>query len=253
MSPQPKTDEFYINYATVPPSYRRFLIKFIASLVVGLLLFTVVLPRVHAQFNTGKLYGKQELEGLLVADPVPHLMVPRSGNTEEDNSFSRYALLGTGKTGAKPAVLEHLGEWVKLNGVVVSRNQLSVIAALSAEKIEQPPTLPATSKEGTPLGKFSLVGEILDGKCYPGVMKPGQGKTHRACAIRCIVGGVPAVFRVQNSTHDVMYLLLADQNGKAVNDQIQDLIADSIQITGEVIQYDDMYVIQADPNSYERV
>ena len=83
-------------------------------------------------------------------------------------------------------------------------------------------------------------------------MKPGRTKVHRACAIRCISGGVPAVFRVENNG-DVMYFLLADPNGQAVNDQILDLVADHIRITGEVLQYDDMYVIQAEPDTYERI
>jgi len=45
--------------------------------------------------------------------------------------------------------------------------------------------LPSTS-----LGTQTLVGEIVDSKCFLGVMNPGQLTTHRACAIRCISGGV---------------------------------------------------------------
>ncbi len=251
MTPEPKADEFYINYGKVPPSYRRFLIKFLSSLVVGVLIFAVVLPQVHNQFNTGKLHGRRDVEGLLVSEPVPHLIVPRPGTASDEQAFSRYVLTGTGKTAPKSSILEQVGQWVKLNGIVVSRNQLS--AARSAEPIQAPANVQPMPDQGTQLGEFSLVGEILDGKCYPGVMKPGQGKTHRACAIRCISGGVPAVFRVQNRRDNVMYFLLADSQGKAVNDRILGKIGDNLRITGKVIQYDDMYVIQADPSSYERV
>ncbi len=246
-----KEDEFYINYASVPPSYRRFLIRFIPLVVIGIVLFAAVLPGVHNQFNAGKLQGSHQLNGILVAEPVPHLMVPRPGNTNSDIPFSRYLLSGTGKTAPKPAVLEHLGQWVKLSGTVVSRNQLSVIAARSAEPIEPPQNV--IPKQGSSLGQYSLAGEIVDSKCYPGVMKPGQSKTHRACAIRCISGGVPAVFRVQNEQNDVMYFLLVDEQGKAVNDQILDWVADPIQITGEVVQYDDMFVLQAKIDTYKKL
>ena len=249
----PNTDEFYISYAPVPPSYRRFLLRFVPLLVAGAVLFAVFLPVVHDQFNVGKIQGVQELEGLLVADPVPHLVVPRPGNVESNVPFSRYVLSGTGKTAPKASVLEHLGQWVKLNGIVVSRNQLSVIAVRSTEVIDPPTSVSISPNDGTSLGQYTLTGEIVDGKCYPGIMKPGQGKTHRACAIRCISGGVPAVFRVQNNRNDVMYFLLADRQGQAVNDRILDLVADPIRIVGEVIQYDDMFVVQADPNTYERV
>lgn len=252
MSPQPvQNDEFYINYSSVPPSYRRFLLRFIPLLVMGIVLFSVVLPGIHNQFNTGKPHGGQEINGLLIAEPVPHLMVPRPGNTDAGVSFSRYLLSGTGKTAPKAPVLKHLGQWVKLKGIIVSRNQLSVIAAKSAEPIEPPQN--AMPEIGTSLGEHSLAGEIVDSKCYPGVMKPGQSKTHRACAIRCISGGVPAVFRVQNKRNDVMYFLLADEQGKAVNESILDLIADPVRITGEVVQYDDMFVLKAKPSTYKRL
>ncbi|MEO0376258.1 MAG: hypothetical protein AAF329_16880 [Cyanobacteria bacterium P01_A01_bin.17] len=253
MKNQSKPDEFYISYAPVPKGYRRFLFRFVPLLVIGVILFAGLLPMVHNQFNTGKLQGKQELEGFLAADPVPHLVVPRPGNIGNNSPFSRYLLTGGGKTAPKAEILEYLGKWVKLTGTMVSRNQLSVIATGSAEPIDPPVNAAAQPNEGAPLGTYTLTGEILDSKCYPGVMKPGQGKTHRACAIRCISGGVPAVFRVQNNRKDVLYFLLADQQGKAINDRILDLVADPVEITGEVIQYDDMFVVQADPDSYKRV
>lgn len=246
-------DEFYINYLPIPKSYQRFLMRFIPLVIVGAIAFAMILPGVHDQFNAGKIQGTQELEGLLFDKPVPHLIVPRPGNTMSHAPFSRYILTGLGKTAPKESILEQTGQWVKLNGIVVSRNQLSVIAARSAEPIAPPENITITADAGTSLGQYALKGEILDGKCYPGVMKPGQSKTHRACAIRCISGGVPAVFRVQNSRDDVMYFLLADEQGEAVNDRVLDLVADPIEITGEVIRYDDMYVIQADPASYKRV
>ncbi|MEM9138141.1 MAG: hypothetical protein AAGB01_12470, partial [Cyanobacteria bacterium P01_F01_bin.42] len=212
-----------------------------------------LLPGLHDQFNLGKLHGRQELVGYLAAEPVPHLVVARPGNVGDGIPYSRYLLTGVGKTAPKAPILEHLGEWVKLNGTLVSRNQLSVIAARSAEPVEPPTNDIIDARKGKPLGSYTMTGEILDSKCYPGVMKPGQGKTHRACAIRCISGGVPAVFRVENSRGEILYFLLADQEGKAVNRRTLDLIADPVEITGEVIQYDDMFVVQADPATYRRV
>jgi len=249
----PKQDEFYINYAAVPPSYRRFLVRFVPLLAIGFVLFALVLSSVHDQFNNGKIQGRFDLEGLLADKPVPHLIVPRSGDVSSSVPFSRYLLTGTGKTAPKDSVLEQAGQWVKLNGTVVSRNHLSVIAARSAEPIDPPENAIPAPNPGTSLGQYSLTGEILDSKCYPGVMKPGQTKTHRACAIRCISGGVPAVFRVQNNRNDVMYFLLADEQGQAVNNRILDWVADPVQITGEVMQYDDLFVLQADPSTYKRV
>ena len=249
----PTPDEFYINYAPLPSSYKRFLIQFIPLFMLGAVLFGLILPGWHNQFNSGKINGSVELEGLLVGEPVPHLIVPRPGDVSSSVPFSRYILSGLGKTSPSASVLEQLDKWVKLKGTMVSRNHLSVIAVRSAEAIDAPENVTINPDRNTSLGEYSLTGEILDGKCYPGIMKPGQSKTHKACAIRCISGGVPAVFRVENNRNDVMYFLLADKQGQAVNDRILDLVADPIRITGNVMQYDDMFVLQADPATYERV
>lgn len=48
------------------------------------------------------------------------------------------------------------------------------------------------------LGETTLKGEIVDSKCYLGVMNPGNLKAHRACAINCIQGGVPPVLLVRD-------------------------------------------------------
>ena len=84
-------------------------------------------------------------------------------------------------------------------------------------------------------------------------MNPGRTKTHRACAIRCISGGVPPVFRAENSSGQSLYFLLSDLDGNAVNDQILSMVADPIQITGEVMQYGDSFILKADPATYERL
>ena len=48
------------------------------------------------------------------------------------------------------------------------------------------------------LGETTPKGEIVDSKCYLGVMNPGNLKAHRACAINCIQGGVPPVLLVRD-------------------------------------------------------
>jgi hypothetical protein len=59
------------------------------------------------------------------------------------------------------------------------------------------------------LGLIKIKGEIIDPKCYFGVMKPGEGKPHRDCAIRCILGGITPMLAVKNEQGDANYYLLA--------------------------------------------
>jgi hypothetical protein len=93
----------------------------------------------------------------------------------------------------------------------------------------------------------------VDSKCYLGVMKPGHLKPHRACAARCISGGVPPVLLVRDLEGSASYLLLADADGRAVNSRVQDLVAEPVRIRGEVRRFDDLLVLFADPDTYERV
>lgn len=43
---------------------------------------------------------------------------------------------------------------------------------------------------------------------------------HRACAIRCISGGIPPVFLVQQKGGSAIYILLVSAEGKPVNVQV---------------------------------
>ena len=68
--------------------------------------------------------------------------------------------------------------------------------------------LPANGHED--LGEVQLTGEIVDSKCYFGVMNPGAGKVHRDCAVRCISGGIPPAFLVRDAGGNLVTLLLAN-------------------------------------------
>ena len=103
------------------------------------------------------------------------------------------------------------------------------------------------------LGKQTFVGEIVDSKCFLGVMNPGQLTPHRACAIRCISGGAPPVLLVRQKDGPAIYLLLVSADGQAVNKQVLDVVAEPVEITGEVERQGDMLVLRSDPATYRRV
>src|SRR6266511_5336791 len=109
---------------------------------------------------------------------------------------------------------------------------------------------PITSES---LGEHTLVGEIVDSKCYLGVMNPGALTPHRACAIRCISGGVPPVLLVRQKDGPGIYLLLVSADGKPVNKQVLDMVAESVEITGEVERQGELLILRADPATYRRV
>src|SRR4030095_6015081 len=108
------------------------------------------------------------------------------------------------------------------------------------------------SATGSPvsLGKQTFVGEIVDSKCYLGVMNPGALTPHRACAIRCISGGIPPVLLVRQEDGSATYLLLVSADGKPVNQHVLDIIAEPVEITGEVERQGDLLILRADPATY---
>src|SRR5262249_17489064 len=103
-----------------------------------------------------------------------------------------------------------------------------------------------------PLGSQTVVGEIVDSKCFLGVMNPGRLTPHRACAIRCISGGIPPVLLVRQKDGSVNHLLLVSDKGKPVNQQVLDLVAEPVEITGEVERQGELLILRADPATYRR-
>ena len=86
----------------------------------------------------------------------------------------------------------------------------------------------------------SITGEILDPKCYFGVMKPGDGLLHKSCAIRCISGGIPAVLRVAvpsaHSEPSYSYFILLDKDGQLLNEEILPYVAEVSRMSGHIVK-----------------
>jgi hypothetical protein len=97
-----------------------------------------------------------------------------------------------------------------------------------------PVTIPLTTRWES-LGPRQISGNIVDPKCYFGVMKPGEGKPHRSCAIRCIAGGIPPVLRSQTNE----YYVLVDENLASINQVILNLVDDPIAVSGEAFVWND--------------
>jgi hypothetical protein len=98
-----------------------------------------------------------------------------------------------------------------------------------------------------------LVGQIVDSKCFFGVMKPGELAPHRACAVRCISGGIPPVLVVRDAEGSAAYYLLADEDGRAVNERVLDKIAVPVSVAGELVRHGDLLVLRARPEGISLV
>jgi hypothetical protein len=143
---------------------------------------------------------------------------------------------------------------VSLQGTLIYRGSQTMVEALpDSIKAVDEPMPPLRGLETVSLGRQTLVGEIVDSKCYLGVMNPGQLVPHRECAILCISGGIPPVLLVRQKIGPPIYLVLVSADNKPVNQQVLDLVAEPVRITGEVERQGDWLFLRADPATYQRV
>jgi hypothetical protein len=253
-----KPDEFYIGWeAKAAPGIG----KTLRTVVIALLLLALLVPVVLAVSQ--RMIGASVFEwgnhksfsGILQTTPYPHLLVPRPGNADGLSHYSTYYLVAPWKFGLDPDAIAPLdGKSVALKGTLIYRGNQTMIETKpewiqAVEKTSATTPLP----QSVPLGKQTLVGEIVDSKCFLGVMNPGQLTPHRACAIRCISGGVPPVLLVRRNDGPAIYLLLVSAEGKPVNKQVLEMVAEPVEITGEVGRQGELLILRADPATYRKL
>jgi hypothetical protein len=109
---------------------------------------------------------------------------------------------------------------------------------------------PLSTSGGT---KVTLVGKIVNSKCYLGVMNPGGIKPRRACAIQCIQGSIPPILVAQNDTGERRYYLLVGPEGQALNREILNFIAEPVSISGTFKRIGDRNVRDSGIQSISRL
>jgi len=262
-SPQGKESEeraFYIGWMPKAPATfakhvkRVLLILFPVALIVAYLLATSQKKFSTANFEFGKL---TEVKGVYYNNPIPMLKV-----VDKNNLSITIPLVGYGKHGAETAIMELEKEkGISLNGKEVTLKGTLIHGdgktLLQVDKNDNPivnigaeSTIQLQQKD---LGTQTIRGEIIDPKCYFGVMKPGEGKVHRDCAIRCILGGIPPVLHVQNEKGESNYYLIVGPNGEKINETVQDLVAEPVSIEARVVQQDDWIILYTGKESIKRI
>lgn len=178
-------DEFYIGWQEeMPPSNKRFIKRILIGLFILIPLFLMygVLfqkPFNHHQFEFGTL---TELTGIYHDNPVPILEV----SNEDSTAF--ILLVGFGKFGAEEIISDiekeqgNLdGKEVTFAGTLIYGDGVTLLELTNQEDsyVSSKDLKTENVDEVEDLGEFEWYGEILDPKCYFGVMKPGEGKIHK--------------------------------------------------------------------------
>src|SRR6266404_2995987 len=249
-------DEFYIGWeAKAAPGIGKTVRKTVV-VVLTLALLTPVVLAISQRLIGASVFewgNHKSFSGILQTTPYPHLLVQRPGNADGFPGSSAYYLVAPWKFGLKPETIAVLdGKSVTLKGTLIYRGNQTMIEVLPGS-IQATNIAGAALPQTVALGKQTLVGEIVDSKCFLGVMNPGQLTPHRACAIRCISGGVPPVLLVRQKDGPAVYLLLVSADGKPVNKQVLDMVAEPLEITGEVERQGELLILRADPVTYRKL
>ena len=232
--------EFYIGYQSHAPARLGRWMKWVVSLIIieaivfGLLVLFLEKPFDPGAFEFGIV---KEFEGVVKLDPVPALYdVDLIGSDASSVEASEILLVSPGKWTATPLVADFDGQRVRMKGSLIYRDQI-VMLEVRPESVHPVDSGGASSfslPDSEILGRRELTGEIVDAKCFLGVMKPGREKTHRSCAARCISGGIPPMLATTTSAGDEVFYLLLDSDGRPVNDRVLEFVAEPIAITGEI-------------------
>ncbi|MFT3908169.1 MAG: hypothetical protein QM737_01985 [Ferruginibacter sp.] len=251
-------NEFYIGWLPKAPEvFAKHVKKTLLILLPVVIITGVILALLQKKFDTGNFeYGiLTEVKGVYFDKPVPMIKVINGKDIWGNLSYISILLVGYGKHGADGIISDiekekniSLNEKeITLKGTLfyndgktimqVSANEKPVVA-IAANKIDE--SLLSQRKN---LGNIKVKGEIIDPKCYFGVMKPGEGKVHRDCAIRCILGGIPPVMLVRNAKGERNYYLIVGPNGEKMNEAVQDYVAEPVELDAQLIQCDDWIVM----------
>lgn len=240
-------NNFYVGYLPhAPASLRRFLKRIVLTLGLLVMLAAAVfavsqMPFARSYFEFGQ---QRDFQGTLVAQPYPSLVVHRPGQIGAGETASEYLLVAPGKHGADSLVEGFAGKEVRLRGQLIYREARTMIE-VEPGSIAVVGSVPATEMQVLDLGPVTVTGEIVDSKCYLGVMNPASGKVHRDCASRCLSGGIPPLFVEQKSGKQ--FIVVAHGGKPIPYESLRAFIAEPLTITGELLQRGSVQLLEIQP------
>ncbi len=242
-------ESFYIGYHPKAP---RSLARAISAISALLLTMTVVVSLLlvrsqdafypsRFEFGTTRAY-----EGWYQSRPVPTLTLASPDTSTLPISF---LLVAEGKHGAETKLASLEDGPVRLEGTLIQRDHARMLEVVSGSVKASSPVASLHALESLRLGAVSLRGEIVDSKCFLGVMNPGEKTVHRACATLCIRGGTPPMLILRRPGHASEYLLLTGGHGEPINQDILPFVARPVVVEGILYRYGNIFELQADPTN----
>jgi hypothetical protein len=257
MKPSTDREPLFIGWADTPPVDRRFFLRAgigltAASAALGFGLAALQQAPGSGQWDPDAV---REWRGIVSAEPYALL------RTNDLGGGPRTALLSClGKCGVAARIGALAGGRVVVKGSLIQRGQQAMIAVdEDGDWIRRDEAAGTTAGDAAlawpqaqPVGSVTLVGEVLDAKCWFGAMRPSEGKVHKACAALCIRGGIPPAFFARGPGQQGA-LMIMTSGGRAHGPGLLGLVADPVRVSGQVLRMGDLLLLDAAPSQIVRV
>lgn len=251
----PHRDEFFVAFFPMPPRLGRFLKIIAVGLIAAFAALSFASGITQDDPGEGRFrwdYGQQTVTGVVQALPYPTLRI--TDGTEHLPAGHTLMMSAGGKNGVMEGAENLMGQLVTVSGVMLQRGELDMLQVRGGNNgIKAAEGLLPDLPLAEPLGKWRLSGEICDGKCDAGAMRPGRRLAHKACANLCIIGGVPPIFISSQPVEGSDHMLIAGPDGGPMPDSLYDHVAAFVTLEGDLERRGDLLILRVDPASLELV
>jgi hypothetical protein len=230
--------------------FHRNVVRLIGILVIGFSAMMVFLQPSYkdSSFDFPNL---SQVAGILFKHPVPHIVA-------EDEA---YLLTGFGKFGASDDIrvveeeygINTEGMAVEISGTRINYDNhtlYELTLGKASLEIQAGIDTVAQNMVHSVGDSVFITGEIIDPKCFFGAMNPANGKIHRSCAIRCLSGGIPAVFAASHEQAPTTYYIITDKEGNSVNQWLIPYVGEPVSIRGLARDFHNWKWIMIDPEKH---
>lgn len=245
---------FFVGYLPAPGPLRAFLIGAAAMFVVVLGTAGFLLGAGQDDPGPGAFrfdYGRQTVTGVVELTPYPLIHVTEGNDRIKPGDT--FMMTAGGKSGVDSRAAPLEGQLAQVSGVILERGDLYMLQlrgggnGIRAAEGEAPQVTPE------PQGRWKLTGEICDGKCLAGAMRPGRGLAHKACANLCLLGDVPPVFVSTQPVLGSEFLLVTGPDGTRLPEAAYDYVAQFVSAEGNISRHGDLLVWAIEPDTIEVV
>lgn len=242
-----KEPPFFVGYFSTPAPIKAFMALVALFLLGAFSALALSIASGQGDPGTGNFqwaWGQQVVTGRLETLPYPVLHITQG--TKHLAAGNSLLLSGVGKKGIQKRVEELDGKLVQLKGIALQRGDIRALQVGDGQDAIAAVDGTTTGQEVKQLGRWRLKGEICDGKCLAGAMRPGRGMSHRACANLCLIGGAPPVFVAADAVDNQDFFLIGDSNGNPLPADYLNYVALLVSLEGTVERRGELLVFKAD-------